>query len=160
MARDELWMVRESLERLPLFVPPPGFEVRWFRPGDEPVWVALQAPFYDPGAVTLDLFTAQYGTDERELRRRICFVMTPGREPVGTATAWSYDGFRGPEWGRVHWVAVAEAYQRRGLAKALMSAVCQRLVELGHKSAYLTTDAERPVAVALYRRFGFVELET
>jgi GNAT superfamily N-acetyltransferase len=151
-------MVREDLEGLPHFAPPPGFEVAWYAPGDELVWVQLQAPFYDPGAVHMDLFRGQYGTDQAELRQRMCFLLAPGGEPVGTATAWSFDGFRGPEWGRVHWVAVAEPYQRRGLGKALISSVLRRMVDLGHTKAYLTTSSDRPAAVSLYRGFGFIAL--
>lgn len=77
---------------------------------------------------------------------------------MGTAAAWTYDEFRGPEWGRVHWVAVAGKYQGRGLSKPLLSIVLRRMVDLGHTAAYLTTDRARPVAVALYRSFGFTEL--
>ncbi len=158
MESEELWMLRENLEGLPHFALPEGFSLRWYQPGDELIWVALQAPFYGPGAVHMDLFHAQYGSDEAELGRRMCFLLAPGGKPVGTATAWSYDGFRGPEWGRIHWVAVAQDYQGRGLAKVLLSAVCRRLTELGHAKAYLTTSRERPNAVALYRSFGFREL--
>lgn len=158
MEDEELWMTRETLEGLPCVAPPPGFAIRWYARGDERLWKQLQAPFYDPGAVHPALFRAQYGSDEADLARRMCFLLAPGGEPVGTVTAWSHDGFRGPEWGRIHWLAVAESYQGRGLGKALMSAACRRLVELGHTKAYLTTSRERPNAVALYRSFGFVEL--
>lgn len=158
MTDDTLWMVREKLDDAPRMEPPPDIRVRWYQPGDEQVWVDLQAPFYDPGAITLETFYRWFGTDEDELERRMCFLVAAGGQPVGTAAAWSYDGFRGPEWGRVHWVAVAEGYQGRGLGKVLLSVVCRRLGELGHTSAYLTTSRERPNAVALYRSFGFIEI--
>lgn len=158
MEDDTLRMIREHLRDLPDFAPPAGFAIRWYQPGDEAMWVALQAPFYDPGAVTLALFREQYGADEAELARRMCFLLAPDGKPVGTATAWSYDGFRGPEWGRIHWVAVAESHQGRGLGKVLMGVTCRRLAELGHTKAYLTTSRDRPNAVALYRSFGFREL--
>jgi ribosomal protein S18 acetylase RimI-like enzyme len=151
-------MIRENLEGLPHFAPPVGFSLRWYRQGDEAVWVALQAPFYDPGAVHPALFRAQYGTDEAELARRMLFAVAADGQPVGTVTAWSYDGYRGPEWGRIHWLAVAEQRQGQGLGKALISAACVRLAELGHTKAYLTTSRERPNAVALYRAFGFCAL--
>jgi GNAT superfamily N-acetyltransferase len=158
MSHEELYMIREDLDNLPAFALPGGFTVRWHGPGDEQAWVELQAPLYDPGAIALDTFYKWYGTDEAEHGRRIAYLInSPGR-PVGTAAAWSYDGFRGPEWGRVHWVAIANDYQGRGLSKPLLSAVLRRMVELGHTKAYLTTSRDRPVAVHLYRRFGFVEL--
>ena len=73
MEDDTLWMIRENLDDLPSFAPPDGFGIRWYRPGDDAVWVALQAPFYQPGAVTPGLFRAQYGADETELARRLFF---------------------------------------------------------------------------------------
>jgi GNAT superfamily N-acetyltransferase len=158
MTTDELTMVRPTLDDLPSFPLPPGFAFRWYRPGDEQDWVTLQAPFYDPGAITLDLFYEQFGRDPGTLSARQCYLLDPRGEAIGTATAWTYDGFRGPEYGRIHWVAVARDYQGQGLSKPLLGAVCRRLVELGHTRAYLTTSTQRPVAVALYRRFGFAEL--
>jgi GNAT superfamily N-acetyltransferase len=155
---EELWMVRDNLNDLPSHPPPPAFTIRWHRPGDEPVWVALQAPFYDPDAITLDTFYRWFGTDAEAHSRRIAYLLDEGGQAIGTAAAWSHDGFRGPEWGRAHWVAVAADHQGRGLGKVLLSVVLRRMVELGHTKAYLTTSLDRPHAVNLYRRFGFVEL--
>lgn len=155
---DELYMVRDNLHNLPACALPPGFSMRWHSAGDEQAWVDLQAPFYDAGAITPETFYKWFGTDLEAHSQRIAYLLGPDGQPIATAAAWSYDGFRGPEWGRVHWVAVASAYQGRGLSKPLLSAVLQRLAALGHTKAYLTTDAGRPVAVALYRRFGFIEL--
>jgi GNAT superfamily N-acetyltransferase len=63
---------------------------------------------------------------------------------------------RGREYGRVHWVAIVPEWQRHGLAKPLLTVVCQRLQELGHERAYLTTAPERIPAINLYLSFGFV----
>ncbi len=151
-------MVREDLVDLPTFDLPPGFAIRWHRPGDEQVWVDLQAPFYDPGAITPDTFYKWFGTDTGAHSQRIAYLLATAEHPIGTAAAWTYDGFRHPEWGRVHWVAVASDYQGRGLSKPMLGAVLRRLVDLGHTKAYLTTSRTRPVAINLYRSFGFVEL--
>lgn len=158
MSDGPLYMIRDDLEGLPSFPLPPGFGIRWYRPGDEWVWVDLQTPFYEPGAITLDLFRGQFETDPDTLAARQCYLLDAADQPIGTASAWLYDGFRGPEYGRIHWVAVAEEYQGRGLSKPLLSTACERLAELGHTKAYLTTSSERPRAVALYRRFGFADL--
>lgn len=152
-------MIRADLDDLPAYDLPDGYRIRWHQPGDEHAWVALQTPFYQPGAITLDTFQRWFGTDAAEHACRIAYLLDPTGRPIGTAAAWTYDGFRGPEWGRVHWVALARAYQGQGLSKPLLAAVLQRMAELGHTRAYLTTDAERPVAVNLYRRFGFRELQ-
>ena len=42
-----------------------------------------------------------------------------------------------------------------GLAKPLMTVVCNRLRELGHQRAYLTTATIRIPAIRLYLKFGF-----
>jgi GNAT superfamily N-acetyltransferase len=52
-------------------------------------------------------------------------------------------------------VAILPDYQGRGLSKPLLSQALRRLWELGHTRAYLTTSAERMVALRLYERFGF-----
>jgi GNAT superfamily N-acetyltransferase len=155
---EELWMLRENLDDLPSHPLPPGYAIRWHQPGDELIWAELQAPFYEPGAITPETFYRWFGTDAGAHARRIAFLVDASGQAVATSAAWSHDGFRGPEWGRVHWVAVAEGYQGRGLGKALLSATLRRLVELGHTKAYLTTSRDRPKAVGLYRYFGFVEL--
>jgi GNAT superfamily N-acetyltransferase len=158
MPDEPLVMIRESLDDLPNFPLAAPFSIRWFQLGDEQAWVELQAPFYQPGTVTLDLFREQFGGDVDVLTVRQCYLLDGAGRPIGTASAWLYDGFRGPEYGRIHWVAIAEQYQGQGLSKPLLSAVCQRLVALRHTKAYLTTSSERPRAVALYRRFGFTEM--
>ena len=109
-------MVRTDLEGLPVYELPKGFRIRWHGPGDEHTWAVLQAPFYDPGAITPDTFYKWFRTDEDEHARRVAYLLDPAGQPVGTAAAWSYDGFHGPEWGRVHWVAVARATRGRDSA--------------------------------------------
>lgn len=155
---EELTMIREDLHDLPDFPLPPGFSIRWHQPADDHTWRALQTPFYDPGAITPATFGKWFGTNDAEHARRIAYLLDPAARPTGTAAAWTHDGFRGPQWGRVHWVAVAAEWQGQGLSKPLLSAVLRRMVELGHTAAYLTTSRERAVAVNLYRRFGFVEI--
>jgi GNAT superfamily N-acetyltransferase len=155
---DTVLMIRENLYDLPIFRVPAPFCIRWYQPGDENAWVALQAPFYKRGAVTLDLFREQFGTDVAALSARQSYLLNEAQEPVGTAAGWTYDGFRGPEYGRVHWVALARDYHGQGLSKPLLGAVCQRLLELGHTKAYLTTSRRRPAAIALYSSFGFIEV--
>jgi GNAT superfamily N-acetyltransferase len=154
-----LIMVRDTLDDAPVYPLPAPYTVRWFCPGDEAHWLALQAPFYDPGAITLKLFTDQFGGDAALLAARMFFILDADGQPIGTAAAWLNDNFRTPDYGRIHWVAIAAAHQGQGLAKPLMSVALSRLRELGYTRAYLTTDAARPVAVNLYRRCGFEIVE-
>ena len=56
---------------------------------------------------------------------------------------------------RVHWVAIVPDHQGKGLAKPLLTAICNRLVEIGHDRAYLTTNTVRLPAINLYLAYGF-----
>jgi GNAT superfamily N-acetyltransferase len=158
MADDlPLTMIRPDLEGLPEFALPAPYSFRWYAAGDGEAWAAIQAPSYEPGAITPELFREQYGGDDRALAQRLCFLLDLGGTPIGSATAWTYDGYGNPSDGRIHWVALLPAYQGLGLSKPLLSVVCRRLRELGHLRAYLTTSRSRPIAIALYHKFGFVE---
>jgi len=56
----------------------------------------------------------------------------------------------------VHYVAIIPDEQGRGLAKPLLTVVCNRLRELGHTRGYLITQSVRIKAINLYAEFGFV----
>jgi GNAT superfamily N-acetyltransferase len=80
------------------------------------------------------------------------------RGPLSVEGAAGGDRPRSARWGRVHWMAITPQFQGRGLGKTLLSAICQRLRELGHERAYLTTSSARVQAVGLYLKFGFEPL--
>jgi GNAT superfamily N-acetyltransferase len=168
-------MVRANLDCVPEFVPPDGFALRWYQPGDETHWLRINVAADHYNEITPELFRKQFGTpgegglepastDEspggmssalRNLRDRQCYLLDPGGEVIGTATAWFNDDFEGARWGRVHWVAIVPQYQGQGLSKPLMTAICHRLRELGHDRTYLSTSTARIPAIKLYLRFGF-----
>lgn len=152
----ELAMVRPDLAGLPAIAPPAGYAVRAFEAGDEAAWVRIQAAADRYNDVTAALFRREFGTDRERLRVRQRFLVAPDGEPIGTATAWFGADPRGRPAGRVHWVAIAPAFQGLGLAKPLLADVCGLLRELGHERAYLTTASRRVAAIGLYSRFGFV----
>jgi GNAT superfamily N-acetyltransferase len=107
-------------------------------------------------AITNEHYRSSFGDDEARLAERQLYLRAPDQRVIATASAW-YDG-DSPDTpvGRVHWVAIVPAYQGRGLAKPLLSLVCQRLRELGHREAILDTSTVRVPAVNLYRQFGFL----
>jgi GNAT superfamily N-acetyltransferase len=148
-------MTRADLAGLPAVAPPAVWSLRWFQPDDEAHWTRIHLAVEREHEVTPALFRSQFGADDRLLGERQCFLINPGGEPVGTATAWFDDDFEGGGWGRVHWVAIVPEHQGRGLAKPLLAAVCHRLFELGHERAYLRTLPSRIPAINLYLRFGF-----
>jgi len=152
----EVVMERASLTGIPEYDLPQGFALRWYQADDESAWREIQAAADQYNDIPADLFRKTFGNVQTEHMKRICFLTTAKGEPIGTAAAWwGEEGAEGRP-GRIHWVAILPAFQGRGLAKPLLSAVCLRLRELGHTSAYLTTSAARIPALNLYRQFGFV----
>lgn len=148
-------MIRADLADIPNYALTQPFCFSWYQPGDEQHWVRIQQRADRYNQIDVDLFRKQFG-DEEALTKRQCFILNGAGEFIGTATAWFDLNYRGQEWGRVHWVAIVPELQGQGLAKPLMTVVLQRLRELGHKHAYLTTAPERIPAVNLYLKFGFV----
>ena len=53
-------------------------------------------------------------------------------------------------------MAIIPSMQGRGLAKPLLTVVCNRLRDLHHQRAYLITGTARIPAIKLYLKFGFV----
>jgi ribosomal protein S18 acetylase RimI-like enzyme len=151
-------MVRDNLEGIPEFAMPAGYSLRWYQPGDEENWFLIQAAADQFNEITRELFQRQFGSDQRLLAMRQCYLVDAQGKAIGTGSAWFNDNFEGEKFGRVHWVAVAPEYQRRGLGKAILTAVCRALRELGHERAYLTTETVRLRAIGLYLKFGFVPL--
>ncbi len=148
-------MVRHDLESLPEFPVPPGYAVRWFQAGDEQAWTDIQSRAEKFHPITPETFVRVFGRNATWLAQRVCFLLDPAGKPVATGAAWFDDNFDGRKFGRVHWMAVLPEEQGRGLGKALMSIVCQRLRELKHTNAYLITSSARIPAIRLYSRFGF-----
>ncbi len=145
-------MIRPDLEGVPQFDLPEPFRLRLYRPGDEQHWYRTHLRSDPVNTYTPETFVRQFGTDAAELARRQYYLCDGPSDPIGTATAWfDKDGV-----GRVHWVLIVPEYQGRGLAKPMLSTVCNRLRELGHVRVRLGTDTRRLPAVSLYLKFGFV----
>ncbi len=147
-------MSRPHLDDLPSYQLPPGYSLRFYRPGDERLWVSLQAASDHYNDITAKLFVREFGDDVAGLASRQFFLVSNKQGPIGTASAW-YGRGDDPSPGRVHWVAILPEFQGRGLAKPLLSSVCTRLRELGYADAYLTTSTVRVPAINLYLHFGF-----
>lgn len=121
-------------------------------------WTQIQReadPFH---TISDDLFSREFGMDDAVITSR-CLIAadTATGEAVAAASAWFGGSFgaRGEDWGRLHWVAVCPAYQRRGIARSLVVECLYKMAELGHERAYLVTSTDRLGAVALYEAVGF-----
>jgi GNAT superfamily N-acetyltransferase len=148
-------MIRNYTENFPVFPLPPAFSLRWFKKGDEETWYRIQTETEKRIPIDRALFIKEFGSDMPALGERMCFLLDKDGREIGTASAWFDRHYRGEEFGRIHWVAIVPSMQGVGLSKPLMSAVCRRLQELGHKKAYLVTDTARIPAIHVYLQFGF-----
>lgn len=144
------------MDNIPVYPLPEGFSFRSYAPGDEDDWVELQSRADKFNKIDVALFHREFGYDADILKQRMLFLLNSRDKIIATATAWFDDDYQGEKYGRVHWVAIHPDYQGKGLSKPLMSSICEKLVELGHDKAYLTTSSVRIPAINLYLKFGFV----
>lgn len=151
-------MVRPGLHDVPQHALPGGFHLRWYTPGDERLWLAIHEVADPYNHITPAVYERAFGAGTAVLPDRQVFIVDSDDTPVGTATAWFDDEGMGDGYGRVHWVAIVPHRQGQGLARPLLTTVCNRLRELGHWRAYLDTSTLRIPAVNLYLSFGFVPL--
>ena len=151
----EVRMIRGLEDELRSSELPVGYSLRWFREGDRDTWQRIQTStgIYDP--VAPDLFEREFGRRSELLPERQCFVEDALGVALGTATAWLPEPERPRRQGRLHWVAVSPAHQRKELGSFLTEASCNRLRDLGAESAYLTTGSENVAAIRLYLSLGF-----
>ncbi len=148
-------MCRDLTEVRPSPPPPGTHSLRWYRPGDETTWLAIQTSTGIYDSVSPDLFRREFDDNAEMLGSRQCYLDDSHGRSVGTATAWVAGEGRQSSEGRVHWVAVVPECQRRGLGRYLTGVVCDRLRELGAERAYLTTGSRNLAAVQLYLGWGF-----
>ena len=158
MEHIHIAMVRPDLERIPQLSVAAPFSIRGYRAGDAEAWRRIQIASDKYGTFPPEKFEQQFGRDEAVLAERQFYLCEGEGEAIGTMTAWFGEAAEWQGWGRVHWVAVVPECQGRGLSKPLMTATLNRLRELGHERAYLTTATVRPPAINLYLKFGFLPL--
>ncbi len=149
-----VWMIHRDLARVPAWPFPAGYHMRPYTAGDLKTWLQVQAddPFFVP---TAEIFAAALPGDDAYLAERVMFMVDPAGAAIGTITAWNTASLTGDEIGQIHWVAIVAAARGRGLAKPMLSAVCERLRAFGHRAACLETNTRRVPALNLYRQAGF-----
>ena len=149
-------MIRTDLEDILQYPLPPEYSAQWYKPGYEKHWRDIHLAADKYGSFGPDSFSKQFGSDLRLLSQRQCYLLDTESRFIGTATAWFDDDYLGQKYGRVHWVAIIPKVQGQGLANPLLTIILNRLRELGHKRAYLSTQTVRIPAINLYTKFGFV----
>lgn len=146
-------MIHDNLEQTPAFDCPSPYTIQLYTAGREADWLRIHECSDEHNVFTPFVFADQFGQDANLLKDRQFYLLDARGVPVGTATAW--DETRGLHSGRVHWVAIMPEHQGRGLAKPLLSAVCLKLLALGHSRGCLSTSTARVAAINLYLQFGF-----
>ena len=148
-------MIRENLDNIPQYELPADCALQWYTKGYEKIWLAIHKATDKYHDFTDDFFANQFGPDENLLHQRQCYLFDKDNIPFATATAWFDNDYNGNEYGRVHWVAITPSMQGKGLANPLLTIICNRLHQLGHKRVYLGTSTIRIPAINLYLKFGF-----
>ena len=132
---------------------PDGYELRTYRPGDEPAWIALletgQFQHWDNGRLQ-----RMIEGDRAPLPLDGVFFLTRGDVPVASACTFLYDGID-PPGAEVGWVVVAPEHRGRGLGFAVSAAVVRHARDLGYNYIFLNTEDFRPAAIKTYLRLGF-----
>ncbi|MFK7801149.1 MAG: GNAT family N-acetyltransferase [Anaerolineae bacterium] len=156
----DLWMIHPDLTKTPKLSFPAGYQMRFYHDGDVESWVDIQRLADSLYKVNAETFASYLPGDIDELSQRVMFLVDPSGRDIGSITAWQkddwkFDNLTQKHIGQVHWVAITADHQGRGLARPMLSACCQRMLELGHSQACLSTNTKRIPAVNLYRKFGF-----
>ena len=152
----EIQMLRDNLDNIDCYNLPEGYSFQWYRKGYERFWLDIHYKTEKYEKINRERYKYEFGTNIKLLSRRQCFLFDSNNNAVGTATAWFDKNYHGQRFGKFHWLAIAPEMQGHGLAKPLVSCICNRMRRLGHKRAYLVTAAPRIPAINLYLKFGFV----
>lgn len=151
---NSVFMVRNSMDLIPMIPFPDGYGIRTMTTDDIGLWTDIERDAEPYLAITDDLFRSQFGEDPGSIERR-CFIVTgPRGMGVGTISAWYDRDYHGMDYGRIHWLAVRKAHQGKGLAKAALSHAMNQLAQW-HERCYLQTSTNREGAIRLYLNFGF-----
>lgn len=152
----ELLLEKEVTGPFPEVPLPEGYRYVNYRDGDCKDWIAIEysAREFISEEEGRKSWARFYGGKEAELYDRMFFIETDTGEKAATATAF-YEP-RDPEGcGWLHWIAVKQEHQGKGLARPLISHVLNRLVELHYAKIKIPTQTTSWVAVRLYLSFGF-----
>jgi GNAT superfamily N-acetyltransferase len=149
-------MILDDWSGVPDPLLPDGYSFRLFHEGDALAWAEIEtlAGEFSNIEAALARFEQEFMPHVDEMKLRCWFLVNPQGRLVGTINAWRGDTL-GELQGRIHWVSIIPQEQGKKLAKPLLSRALHTLAELGHKSAYLTTQTTSWQAVNLYLKFGF-----
>jgi ribosomal protein S18 acetylase RimI-like enzyme len=150
----EVLMENNNLILSEVYDLPSDYKIVFYRDGDEKAWIDIHLDADKYNKINIDVFRDSFGYNTEIQKQRQLYLYYKNKI-IGTSSAWFDKDYKEGKFGRVHWVAIKEEYQGKGLAKSLLYYTCKTLLDLGHKKAFLTTDTRRPYAIKLYEKFGF-----
>lgn len=153
----EFWMVRPPQQPVPAVTLPEGFRFVFYQEGDEAAWGRIETAVLEFSEVSeaLQYFKKTFAPFPEVLSQRMLFVENEAGEKVATCTAWWQETSE-QALPLLHWLAVEPAFQRRGLAAALVAKVTELLSMLEpNKTIYLHTQTWSHSAIRLYEKFGY-----
>lgn len=133
---------------------PAGYRLGCYQPGMEKAWAQLECGIGDfiSDEDAERYFLSRYAQADKP--ENILFLIDPKQQVVGSCIAWT-DLRLGKAVASLHWLVVAEAYQGRGLGRALCCAALNRFYEEGRQPVYIHTQPWSYPAVFLYLSLGF-----
>ncbi len=145
-------MVCRELNRTALRPLPPGLSMRLCRSDELEVWKDLQAAPRDGSSrESLDQYYNRWFAPYGDLFFRSCtFVCDEQGRPIATGFIWKPEG----EHTLLHWIKVLQAYEGRGIGRALLSELMRDLPAEDYP-VYLHTQSSSYRAIKLYSDFGY-----
>ncbi len=137
---------------------PEAYTYCFYEEGMQKDWVAIQLHAKqikneEEGNI---LFTKTFMPYHAILKERMLFIKNKNNESIATATAFLLPN--DATWGKLHWIAICEKEQGKGLGKALLSKTLCTLHELGYKKCMLHTQTTNWIALQMYLQYGFTPL--
>lgn len=141
----------------PAFELPDGYTFCTYEEGMMDDWSRLQ---YGVGQIESQeeaarIFKQEFMPFPKDLNEKSVFVKDNAGTIVAAAMLWNGNHF-GKTLQRLHWLAVADEHQGKGIGRALVTRVLELFQELKYEgSIYLTTQTWSYPAIAIYLQFGF-----
>lgn len=134
---------------------PRGFKIVSYCPGDEKAWAKLEYEIgdFDSLKEAKDYFVSNYLKD-KTLYDKILFLLNEKEQVIGSYIAWT-DERKDATVSSLHWLVLDEAYQGRGLGRALCISVMNKFNEEDRLPVYIHTQPWSYKAILLYISLGF-----
>lgn len=152
-----LIMRKSDPENFPVFPLPQGYSFDTWHPGLEEAWCQIQcsADHIENEEKAREIFKKEFLGRPEDAAKRCFYIFAPDGSPAGAGALWVGDLF-GEPLCHVHWIAVAEEHQGKGLAKALITRLMQCYHELAQTGdIYLESQTWSYAALSIYDKFGF-----